>query len=168
VLLPDVLGPDLDVVFCGTAVGDVSARVGAYYAGPGNQFWPVLARVGLTPRALRPDEYAELPKYRLGLSDLVKLTSGGDVTLAKTDFDVDGFRVKIETHRPRAVAFNGKRAAEVALRRPVDYGAQAERIGDSHTFVLPSTSGAARGYWNERYWSELADFVRAGSDHPLG
>jgi double-stranded uracil-DNA glycosylase len=34
-VLPDVLGPGLRVVFCGTAAGAVSAVRGAYYAGPG-------------------------------------------------------------------------------------------------------------------------------------
>ncbi len=40
--------------FCGTAVGNVSAQRGAYYAGPGNMFWPTLHGAGLTPRRLQP------------------------------------------------------------------------------------------------------------------
>ena len=43
-ILPDVLEPGLRVVFCGTAAGKASARAGAYYAGPGNAFWPTLHR----------------------------------------------------------------------------------------------------------------------------
>ncbi len=39
-ILPDVLAPGLALVVCGSAAGTVSARVGAYYAGPGNRFWP--------------------------------------------------------------------------------------------------------------------------------
>jgi double-stranded uracil-DNA glycosylase len=162
VVLPDLIGPNLDAVFCGTAVGDTSARVGAYYAGPGNQFWPVLHRVGLTPRELRPHEYEELLLFGLGLSDLVKSTFGGDGTLANEAFDVNGFRTKIETHQPRAVAFNGKQAGKVALGRPVDYGRQTELIGDSVVFILPSTSGAARGLWDESRWNELAVFAKGG------
>ena len=45
VVLPDVLERGLKVVFCGTALGPTSAQVGAYYAGPGNQFWDVLFSV---------------------------------------------------------------------------------------------------------------------------
>ena len=56
-VLPDVLAPGLHVVFCGSAAGAVSARVGAYYAGPGNRSWPTLHRVGLTPRLLAPTEF---------------------------------------------------------------------------------------------------------------
>ncbi|MFZ2360304.1 MAG: hypothetical protein WA040_13255 [Anaerolineae bacterium] len=33
-VLPDILAPNLDIVFCGTAVGNVSAQGGASYAGP--------------------------------------------------------------------------------------------------------------------------------------
>jgi G:T/U-mismatch repair DNA glycosylase len=42
-VLPDLLRPGLRIVFCGTAAGTASARAGAYYAGPGNAFWPTLA-----------------------------------------------------------------------------------------------------------------------------
>ncbi len=52
-VLLDLLRPGLRVVFCGTAAGAVSAAKGAYYAGPGNRFWPMLAKTGLTPRQLR-------------------------------------------------------------------------------------------------------------------
>ena len=62
-VLPDVLERGLKVVFCGTAVGPTSAQVGAYYAGPGNQFWDVLFRLGVTPRWLRPDEFKTLLGY---------------------------------------------------------------------------------------------------------
>ncbi len=38
-ILPDVLQPDLRVIFCGTAAGTQSAQLGAYYTGRGNYFW---------------------------------------------------------------------------------------------------------------------------------
>jgi TDG/mug DNA glycosylase family protein len=159
-VLQDVLEPSLDVVFCGTAVGERSNVVGAYYAGTGNAFWGVLARVGLTPRVLAPAEFRDLPQYGIGLTDLVKQRAGVDARLASTDFDVEAFRTKIERYGPRAVAFNGKRAAQIALGRPVSYGRQVEKIGEAVVFVLPSTSGAARGFWDESYWREVATFVR--------
>jgi len=52
-VLPDMLAPGLRIVFCGTAVGSASARRRAYYASPGNSFWPTLFRVGLTKRSSR-------------------------------------------------------------------------------------------------------------------
>ncbi len=161
-VLPDVLVEDLSVVFCGTAVGQRSAERKAYYAGPGNQFWPTLWEVGLTPVKLLPEEYAMLPHYGIGLTDLVKISSGSDQSLIKSHYDVPGFRAKIEAYAPRVVAFNGKKAAETALGCSVEYGKQLAVIGTSEVWVLPSTSGAARGFWDITYWQRLADSLQKG------
>lgn len=159
-VLKDVLSSGMKVVFCGTAVGDRSAQQGAYYAGPGNQFWNILAETGLTPYRLLPKQCPFLVKFQIGLTDLVKGRAGRDTVLSAQDFDVEGFKAKIERFAPKAVAFNGKKAAEVFFgRKSVEYGRQDGRIGDTTLFVLPSTSGAARGYWDPAYWVELARFV---------
>jgi len=155
-VLPDVLAPGLAIVFCGSAVGAASARRGAYYAGPGNAFWPTLAKVGLTPHQLAPEEYKSITKYRLGLTDLAKTISGSDHVLTEEHFDRKGLRSKMLRYRPRVLAFTSKRAAEEFLKHPVHYGFLGETIGDTALFVLPSPSGAARRYWNERPWRELA------------
>ena len=160
-VLPDVLESDLKVVFCGTAVGPTSARVGAYYAGPGNQFWEVLFRTGLTPRRLRPDEYTTLPSHGIGLTDLAKKQSGTDDQVDASEFDVDGLRAKVRRFAPKALAFNGKKAGSAFYGRSVALGRQPESVGDTAVFVLPSTSGAARGYWDESRWRELAEFVKS-------
>jgi TDG/mug DNA glycosylase family protein len=160
-MLPDVMGPDLRVVFCGTAVGEKSASVGAYYAGPGNQFWPVLHRTGLTPTRLAPAEYPRLLDYALGLTDVCKVRSGSDRTVGTAGFDVQRLVELLERHSPRHLAFNGKKAAKAVLGRDVAYGEQPERIEGVRVLVLPSTSGAARGFWDERYWRELGDMCRA-------
>jgi TDG/mug DNA glycosylase family protein len=159
-VLPDLLRPGLKVVFCGTAVGERSAQRGAYYAGPGNRFWDILADTGLTPHRFTPEQYPSLLKFRIGLTDLVKGRSGQDVHLSAGDFDVSGFREKIEKYAPKAVGFNGKKAAQLFLASPsVEYGHQKEPIGPTALFVLPSTSGAARGFWDPKYWFQLAEFV---------
>jgi G:T/U-mismatch repair DNA glycosylase len=41
-LLDDLLRIGLRLVICGTAAGERSAKLGAYYAGPGNKFWRTL------------------------------------------------------------------------------------------------------------------------------
>lgn len=160
VVLPDVLEENLAVVFCGSAVGTKSAERGAYYAGPGNKFWPVLHRIGLTPRQLDPGEYRGVTRYGIGLTDLVKVTAGSDDSLRAGHFDTDGLEAKIRAYRPRLLCFNGKRAAQVYLRtrgvKRVGYGPQPVHIGDTRLFVAPSTSGAANGFWEEAWWRELA------------
>src|SRR5450631_3051372 len=155
-VLPDVLAHNLDIVFCGTAAGTASAAQRAYYAGPGNAFWPTLFDVGLTPRALQPHEFSRCTEWKLGFTDLAKHASGGDGLLEKAHFDVPRLRRLILDYRPRIVAFTSKRAGAEFLGRGVDYGLLSETVGYSRLFVLPSPSGAARRYWNREHWRELA------------
>jgi TDG/mug DNA glycosylase family protein len=155
-ILPDVLEPGLNVVFCGTAPSEASRARGAYYAHPGNRFWPTLAAIGLTPHQLRPEEYTQLPAFGIGLTDVSKTASGQDATLRPHDFDRQGLRLRIELAQPRFLAFTSKRAAREFLGRAVDYGPQAEKVGATALFVLPSTSGLATRFWDERWWRELA------------
>ena len=159
-ILPDLLAPGLDIVFCGTAVGAESARQRAYYAGPGNAFWPTLHKVELTPRQLQPQEYEQLLSFGLGLTDLAKEVSGNDDILARHHFDVDRLKALIDQYRPRILAFTGKRAAQQLVGRPVDYGSLVQKEGDTQLFVLPSPSGAACRYWNTAPWLALAQLAR--------
>src|SRR5579864_5438728 len=80
-ILPDLLAPDLKIVFCGTAAGATSARLGQYYAHRRNLFWPTLHGIGLTPRQLDPSEFRLLLDWRIGLTDIAKRSSGMDGNL---------------------------------------------------------------------------------------
>lgn len=160
-VLPDLLLPGLKIVFCGTAAGTASARRGAYYAGPGNKFWKTLYAVGLTPRLLDPAEFPLLPQYGIGLTDIAKTYSGADSGLRRAHFDAAALRLKIHENAPLVFAFNGKKAAQAFYGESVVYGQQPERIDTTIVFVLPSTSGAASGFWNVTYWQALAAFLQA-------
>jgi double-stranded uracil-DNA glycosylase len=159
-VLPDILTPGLRVVFCGTAPGTASARAGAYYAGPGNRFWIALHEVGLTPVLLAPAEFTRLPEFGIGLTDISKTASGSDQEVGRQGFDPARLAAAIAAASPTHLAFNGKNAARGTLGRPVDYGRQPERIGGATTWVLPSTSGAARGFWDIDPWRDLARAVK--------
>ena len=162
-ILPDVLAPGLRVVFCGTAPGAASARAGAYYAGPGNRFWPTLHEVGLTPVLLSPAEFRRLPEFGIGLTDISKTASGSDREVGRRGADPGRLAAAIEAAGAANLAFNGKRSAQLALGRPVDYGRQAETLGGAELWVLPSTSGAARASWDIGPWREMA---RAADTRP--
>ena len=155
-VLPDVLRPGLRVVFCGTAAGTASARAKAYYAGPGNAFWGTLRETGLTPVRLEPAEFRRLPEFGIGLTDICKVLHGADAEVGTVEFDVDGLRARIAEVEPALLAFNGKNAARGTLERGVAYGPQEEQIGGAAVWVLPSTSAAARRYWDIGPWRELA------------
>lgn len=155
-MLPDLLAPGLDIVFCGTAAGERSAQLRAYYAGQGNAFWPTLYTVGLTPRIFKPEEYQELLALGLGLTDLVKTVAGVDRVLSAHHYDTDGLRERIRAYHPRMLAFTSKNAAQVFFGKKVGYGLTSEAVGNTRFFVLPSTSGLARKHWSEAPWQELA------------
>jgi TDG/mug DNA glycosylase family protein len=161
-ILPDILAPGLRLVVCGSAAGTRSAEVGAYYAGPGNRFWVTLHRVGLTPTVLAPADFRTVIAHGIGLTDIVKTSFGPDSGLKPGDFDRDGLSRRIETFQPRILAFNGKRSATAFFGGPVAFGYQAGRdIGATRIYVAPSTSGAARGFWDESLWRLVAEAAGA-------
>ena len=160
-ILPDLLEPGLITVFCGSAASSASARAGAYYAGPGNRFWPTLFEAGFTDRLFAPAEFRNLAARRIGLTDLAKHESGMDNALSSTAYDADALREKIERVRPRLIAFTGRRPAGLFLLKALGaalggYGLQDARLGETRIFVLPSPSGAARRWWSVEPWKALA------------
>jgi len=159
-LVPDLLAPGLDLVFCGTAPSPASFKVRAYYANPGNAFWPTLHAVGLTPERLAPARYPELLTFGIGLTDLNKTEYGSDHELSPHAMDAAALHAKLRRFRPAAVAFTSKHAASLALgiKSPA-YGRQAEPIEGTVAFVLASPSGRARSFWTLAPWREVAAFV---------
>ncbi len=153
--LPDLLAPDLALLFVGYNPSVHSARRGHYYAGPGNQFWRLLALAGLTPRIFTPDEDHELLALGIGITDLCPIPTPGidDLPRAVAIAGRGALTAKIVDHRPRIVSFNGKATFERYFgQAPVGWGAQERRIGDapSLVFVTPSSSGRANGVQTER------------------
>lgn len=165
-VLRDVLGPGMRVVFCGTAAGTASARAQAYYAGPGNAFWETLYATGLTPEQLAPEEFARLPEFGIGLTDICKVLHGSDAEVGTVEFDLGGLQSRVAAAEPEILAFNGKNAAQGALERAVRFGPQDEQIGGAAVWVLPSTSGRARRFWDIGPWQELAH--ACGAEAPGG
>lgn len=159
-VLPDVLAPGLIAVICGTAAGTVAARRGIPYSGPGNKLWPTLRATGLVPANFDMADFRKLPRFGLGMTDVVKSAFGADHEIADTAYDVERFRVSMRLIRPRVIGFDGLNAARRFYgRRDPACGRQTDWEGIA-IFILPSTSGRARRFWNERPWQEFAAFVR--------
>lgn len=166
--LNPILGRDLRVVFCGTAVAERSAKRGHYYAGPGNEFWSLLADSGLSPVRLGPDDDGTLPSHGLGLTDLaLGVTQSHDRGLK---YDVPELVRAMEEWRPRYLAFTSKEGAKATARwlghSSPGLGLQAWQVGQAQVFVLPSPSGAnRRASYDGRstrleWWAELGALAR--------
>lgn len=158
--IPDVLAPDLRVLFCGINPGLWSGATGHHFARPGNRFWPALFRSGFTPRLFRPDEQDELPALGLGITNVVTRTSAKADELTKQELRDGGAALvdRVQRNRPRILAVLGLGAYRTAFGRPrTTVGRQAEMIGDTGIWVLPNPSGLNAHYTLDA----LADEFRA-------
>ena len=162
--LPDILASNLDVVFVGTAAGKRSAYEGHYYANPSNRFWRTAKEIGLLPRNFRPEEDREAVNHGVGFTDLCKVRAGSDAEIGKKLYDRSRFEKAIRKFNPRIVAFTSKEAASVWLglqTGKIEYGEQADsNDGFPPVFVLPSPSGQASKYWDDKYWHDLAHWIK--------
>ncbi|PRY40739.1 G/U mismatch-specific DNA glycosylase [Umezawaea tangerina] len=148
-LLPDVLGPGLDVVFCGINPGLYSAATGHHFARPGNRFWPALHRGGFTPRVFAAAEQDELLGLGLGITNLVARATARADELTAEELRAGAVRLAemAAEHRPEVVAVVGITAYRTAFgRKKAVVGAQEELLADARLWVLPNPSGLNAHY----------------------
>src|SRR6188472_548944 len=151
--VPDVLGPGLEVVFCGINPGFVSAAAAAHFANPRNDFWRLLHAAGLTSRLYEPSEQFELLREGIGLTNAAPRTTRGSGELRRADFAGAAERLErlAQELRPGWIAFVGKEAYRGTFNERPELGLQERRLGETRCFVLPSTSPAnAAVPWDER------------------
>jgi TDG/mug DNA glycosylase family protein len=142
--IPDVIGPGLDVVFCGINPGLYSGATGHHFARPGNRFWPALHAAGFTDRRLAPAEQRGLLERGCGITNLVARATASADELSAPELRAGRRRLeaKLRRHRPRALAVLGIGAYRSAFERPrARPGPQRERIGGAALWVLPNPSG---------------------------
>lgn len=80
--LPEVIAPDLRVLFCGINPGLYTAAVGHHFGMPGDRFWRVLHESGFTPRRFHPSDQRELLDLGYGITNVVAraTAAAGDLT----------------------------------------------------------------------------------------
>ncbi len=142
--IPDVIGPGLDVLFVGINPGLYSGATGFHFARPGNRFWKAIYGAGFTDRVLDPSEQDELPRYGIGITNLVARTTATAAELSPDELRAGApiLVEKLERWRPRSVAFLGISTYRVAFESPkATIGRQPTRLADSEVWVLPNPSG---------------------------
>jgi TDG/mug DNA glycosylase family protein len=155
----------MKVVVVGCNPGDRSARVGHYYAGRGNQFWPLLHDAGILPELLEYKDDKRVIEFGVGLTDLVKRATRGIEEIDRHEF-AEGRIVlsqKLAEFTPRVVAFNGKVVYEMFAQRKCRLGLQKDKLYGAQVFVLPSTSGqnAVGQGVKRRYFRQLGALLRS-------
>jgi len=142
--VPDVLGPDLRVVFVGINPGRLSDAARAHFANPRNDFWRLLHAAGFTSRLFEPSEQFALLEEGIGVTNAAYRTTPGSGDLRRADFADSAARLeKIARElRPCWLAFVGKEAYRGTFNERPELGLQERTLAETRLFVLPSTSPA--------------------------
>jgi TDG/mug DNA glycosylase family protein len=163
--IPDLVGPDLRVLFSGINPSLYSAATGHHFARPGNRFWPALHRSGFTERLMHPSEQFELPAAGLGITNVVARAAARADELSPAELVAGGaiLAALAERWRPRFVAVLGVTAYRAAFGRPkAAIGPQDDLIGGIPVWILPNPSGLNAHYQIDALAAEFARLRLAG------
>lgn len=147
--IPDVIGPNLKVLFCGINPGLYSAAVGHHFARPGNRFWKALHGAGFTPRLFSPFEDRLLLSHGYGVTNMVNRGTAAASDLSKEELRRGKMMLekKIRRYKPKILAVLGIASFRCAFDRPhAILGRQPEGIGTTEIWVLPNPSGLNASY----------------------
>jgi TDG/mug DNA glycosylase family protein len=147
--VPDVIGHNLKVLFCGINPGLYSGAVGHHFARPGNRFWKAMHLSGFTPTQFSPFDGAKLLQYGYGITNIVARTTAAASDLSVQELK-DGEKIltkKVLRYKPKITAVLGIGAYRTAFNNPrARLGPQKETIGKTRLWVLPSPSGLNASY----------------------
>jgi TDG/mug DNA glycosylase family protein len=142
--LPDIIAPNLKVIFCGINPGLYTAVVGHNFARPGNRFWPTLHAAGFTPRLYLPEEEGDLLDLGFGITNIVDRATATAAELSAAELIEGGINLvqKVIEYQPQVLALLGISAYKVAFgKATAAVGRQEQTIGNTRLWVLPNPSG---------------------------
>lgn len=154
--VPDLVAPDLRVLFVGINPSLWSAVIGHHFGNPNNRIWPTLHQAGFTPRRLLPTESGELLARGYGITNVVNraTATAAEISAEELRAGAPVLRKKVARYAPGMVAFLGLSAYRTAFdrsRAPV--GPQEERLAGAPVWLLPNPSGLNAHY-------QMPDLVR--------
>ena len=165
--VPDIIAPELHVLFCGINPSLYSAAVGHHFARPGNRFWRSLYAAGFTQRLLAPFEDRDLLQFGYGLTNIVDRATARADELDAEELVIgqQQLAAKVQHYRPQCLAVLGIGAYRTAFNRPkAVMGRQDESLDGAIVWVLPNPSGLNAHYQLEdlkRVYRELLVAVKA-------
>src|SRR4028118_2174843 len=115
--VPDIIAPDLQILFCGINPSLYSAAVGHHFARPGNRFWRSLYAAGFTERLLAPFEDRDLLKFGYGLTNIVDRATARADALDPHELVIGQQQLvaKVQHYQPRFLAVLGISAYRTAF-----------------------------------------------------
>jgi len=148
--VPDLLGPDVRLLFVGINPGLWTAAVQTHFARPNNRFYPALLQAGILLEPVDPAagmtdaDRAAVIARGIGITNLVRRATARADELTAEELRA-GAAALVETVRrvrPRVVAVAGITAYRSAfgVRRAVP-GRQPEPMAGAELWVVPNPSG---------------------------
>lgn len=147
--VPDVIAPNLKVLFCGINPGLYTAAIGHHFGRPGNRFWPALYKSGFTNRLLSPYEERELLKSGYGITNIFDYATAAADEISPDELKkgAEQLKLKILTYRPKILAVLGIGAYKTAFnKQKANLGRQEEKISETIIWILPNPSGLNAHY----------------------
>ncbi len=148
--MPDLVGPDVRLLFVGINPGLWTAATQTHFAHPGNRFYPALFEAGIieTPIdrgvGMTDDDRSSFTERGLGITNVVHRATAKASELTADELRAGGERLRtfVRQHHPVVVAVAGITAYRTAFSRPkATMGEQPELLEGSRLFVVPNPSG---------------------------
>ncbi|HEX6149270.1 mismatch-specific DNA-glycosylase [Nocardioides sp.] len=148
--VPDLLGPDVRLLFVGINPGLWTAATQTHFAHPVNRFYPALLRAGIllepidAAAGMTDDDRAAVLARGIGITNLVRRATAraDELTVEELRAGREELVATVERVRPRVVAIAGITAYRSAfgVRRAV-LGRQPEALAGAELWVVPNPSG---------------------------
>ena len=148
--LPDLLGPNVRLLFVGVNPGLTAVATRAPFAGRGNRFYRALHLAGIIDHAIEPSggldraDREHLLAIGIGITSLVARPTASAVELRTAELVAGAASLSrlVARVKPRVVAILGITAYRVAFgRRDARVGLQPSDLGGAQLWVVPNPSG---------------------------
>lgn len=148
--VPDLLGPDIRLLFVGINPGLWTAATQTHFCHPSNRFYQALRRAGLidldidTDLGMTETQRAEFLARGMGVTNLVSRATARASEIAAGELRDGGDRLlaTIATLHPTVVAIAGVTAYRTAFGQPdASLGRQEPDVSGAEIWVIPNPSG---------------------------
>lgn len=149
-IVPDLIGPDLKLLFVGINPGLWTAATKTHFAHPGNRFYPALLAGGVIDRVIdrsagmTADDRRYLLTRGIGITNLVARATARASELSPSELQEGATRLRhfVAEHRPAVVAVAGVTAYRAAFGdRRAQLGRQPDPLEGAELWIVPNPSG---------------------------
>ncbi|MDP9495892.1 MAG: mismatch-specific DNA-glycosylase [Actinomycetota bacterium] len=148
--LPDLLGPDVRLLFVGINPGLWTAATQTHFCHPSNRFYPALRKSGLidldldTNLGMTDDQRGDFLSRGMGITNLVRRATARASEIGADELrqGADRLQATIARLHPKVVAVAGVTAYRTAFAQPTAVlGRRESDVSGAQIWVVPNPSG---------------------------